>query len=452
LISKVNLEISGDPKPINLLHSEFVDSPNAYFTVLIGSNGTFKSSILGEIAKKYREQKSNISINVHQKRHVDSRSIKVKSLDLFNERHKPSNLICISVSPFDKFPLQGSHLASWILSSPEKLGDIAAASKRFPYHYLGLKSSNGNGIRNSKDRIYSALLSGLSGQEKPKVEYAVKACFDLLKIEKTILLRFHRTEILEKNLKSEVSVEKVNSIMNTLLSVSTPVGENEYDLEIDGYAGDDKNYSQMLNLVFLEKNKSVSVEYIFIRKSGSNQYYDLLTSSSGELSLLLYCFGMCNVIDDNSVILIDEPEISLHPNWQIEFIKLMTELCRFNSRCHCIIATHSPHILSGLPPERSKTISLFKNSRNELVVNEDNPDTSGWSVEKILLDIFEVQTVRNSYFEADIRSLFLLIKSKENLIQHKGALDILERLSHYKLEEDDPLLPIVEQMRSRVHG
>ena len=48
---------------------------------------------------------------------------------------------------------------------------------------------------------------------------------------------------------------------------------------------------------------------------------------------------------DDSLYLLDEPENSLSPKFQIELIQLISELSRF-FKCQFIIATHSPFLLS----------------------------------------------------------------------------------------------------------
>jgi len=46
---------------------------------------------------------------------------------------------------------------------------------------------------------------------------------------------------------------------------------------------------------------------------------------------------------ENSIILIDEPEISLHPKWQTEIMKIYANIGKNNQ---FIITTHSPFIIS----------------------------------------------------------------------------------------------------------
>ncbi|USX38366.1 ATP-binding protein [Pseudomonas putida] len=72
--------------------------------------------------------------------------------------------------------------------------------------------------------------------------------------------------------------------------------------------------------------------------------------SAGEKQMLSFlCY---NAFYSNSVIFIDEPELSLHVDWQRQ---LFTILNRQNSTNQFIIATHSPFIYSKYP---SKELSL----------------------------------------------------------------------------------------------
>ena len=66
--------------------------------------------------------------------------------------------------------------------------------------------------------------------------------------------------------------------------------------------------------------------------------------SSGEKQLLLLCVETLTA-DENSII-IDEPEISMHIDWQK---RLVGSLRKLNPECQMIIATHSPEIMAALP-------------------------------------------------------------------------------------------------------
>ena len=63
--------------------------------------------------------------------------------------------------------------------------------------------------------------------------------------------------------------------------------------------------------------------------------------SSGEKQLLLILLTILNQDEKPSILLMDEPEISLHLRWQYELIEIIRTL---NPSCQLIIATHSPSI------------------------------------------------------------------------------------------------------------
>ena len=65
--------------------------------------------------------------------------------------------------------------------------------------------------------------------------------------------------------------------------------------------------------------------------------------SSGEKQLLLILLTILNQDEKPSILLMDEPEISLHLRWQYELIEIIRTL---NPNCQLIIATHSPSIFN----------------------------------------------------------------------------------------------------------
>ena len=50
--------------------------------------------------------------------------------------------------------------------------------------------------------------------------------------------------------------------------------------------------------------------------------------------------------EDNSLVLIDEPEISLHIAWQEDYLELLMKICEMN-HLQAVVATHSPNIING---------------------------------------------------------------------------------------------------------
>jgi predicted ATPase len=102
----------------------------------------------------------------------------------------------------------------------------------------------------------------------------------------------------------------------------------------------------------------------------------------GQL-LNIYFYSNSNM---NLILLFDEPEIALHPNWQRQYINEVIILCvSLRKYYHFIFTTHSPFILSDLPKEN--VIFLEKdeasgNSKN--VTKETNIDTFGANIHTLL--------------------------------------------------------------------
>jgi predicted ATPase len=68
-------------------------------------------------------------------------------------------------------------------------------------------------------------------------------------------------------------------------------------------------------------------------------WYDL---SSGEKQLLIILLTVLCQDEKPSILIMDEPEISLHLEWQKELIKIIRTI---NPNCQLIIVTHSPGII-----------------------------------------------------------------------------------------------------------
>jgi len=103
----------------------------------------------------------------------------------------------------------------------------------------------------------------------------------------------------------------------------------------------------------LEVNSSGEVEYL--QKSGKSIQLSLTAmgiTNLGIISLLL----KNNIINKGSFLIIDEPEINLHPQWQVELAKLLYKVAQAGA--NVIIATHSIDIV--------KTV--------ELLIKEDDED------------------------------------------------------------------------------
>lgn len=79
--------------------------------------------------------------------------------------------------------------------------------------------------------------------------------------------------------------------------------------------------------------------------------------SSGQQTYVDLIVNILALIKPNSLILIDEPENTLHPNLEVDFIKILQEILNdFDS--FAIIATHSPTIVREVPESFVRVIKF----------------------------------------------------------------------------------------------
>lgn len=100
-----------------------------------------------------------------------------------------------------------------------------------------------------------------------------------------------------------------------------------------------------------ERNKFTGKRIEFTFEKGITMYVageklDMNCLSSGEKNDFIMFYNLIFASSQNGIVFIDEPEISLHIEWQETFIDKILEICKLNHE-QVIIATHSPNIING---------------------------------------------------------------------------------------------------------
>ncbi len=179
--------------------------------------------------------------------------------------------------------------------------------------------------------------------------------------------------------------------------------------------------------------------------------YSIVESSSGEHNLFGSMVGIIASIQINSLIFIDEPEISLHPNWQMKYLSFLRELLSNEnySTCHIIVATHSHFLISDLRGNNSKIIGLKReNSEIKIIDTPKEVDTFGWTAEEVLYRIFKIRTTRNHFFEYDVQQLASMIERKS--IDKPAIQGLISKLEDYKFSENDPLKYLIKMAKELI--
>lgn len=187
--------------------------------------------------------------------------------------------------------------------------------------------------------------------------------------------------------------------------------------------------SMDLDIEFVGLSKDENTVPIFRNIEGKE--FDINGLSSGEKQLFLRALSLKFLNVNNSIILIDEPEISLHPRWQRKIVNVYENIGENNQ---IIIATHSPHIIGNVKKEQLRV--LKKDKEGIKVMNSDELDeTYGKTVESILMEVMGIINTRNEETAEKIEELRDLVRedkygSKEfeelykSLRKYLGNLDI----------------------------
>jgi predicted ATPase len=420
------------------------------FTVVVGKNGVGKSRLLSDIALRNTIYSPfDLSGNSHKHAMGDG------------TRNAPK-VIAVSTSPFDKFP------------SFRRKGGVELDSN---YRYVGMRGegpyqpSSAVGLMASASKgLLDKLLSRTAGHNllsvfdalnfNPVVEFVFKPGYigskrveyDLykvgdssLRIELECLLKDHGIKIdsryfalLESSqfelrhalFESMVTVNKLLSHRRAVeLSVDFLTGEAFLDSEV----ADGRYIEAILMLMNAGLMRLIDLR---LQKIGFGEL-SVRRASSGEQCLLVLMFGIAGHITDNSLILIDEPEISLHPRWQEEFMVLLTTSFSAYNGCQFIVATHSPQIISRLKDRGCFIASLSKG------VLFDAEDFYHRSADYQLAELFDAPGLMNEYISRLAFNLLAQVKARRSIDKLIG--EDLKRLIELdrQVEKNDPVKELI---------
>ncbi|MGJ1501396.1 AAA family ATPase [Sphingobacterium multivorum] len=362
-----------------------VASTDEDVSILIGENGSGKSMFLNEISKH----------------HLSS----------------GKKVIALANTVFDKFEKHGGKFR--ILRN--------SSGKRLPK--MSMKS------------IIRVILEG-----RDENRYAIRSTFDFIGFDACLEIRLEglirREEILNMAhaLRSETWFEEMPDVLLNYWE-KTVGSNNEYlrvDLDKTIYGS---TYQQGILRCVLHEDKLKKmgvlsgVDVCLVK---NDERLPILGASSGELALLTSLIFISAHIDKHSIILIDEPENSLHPKWQIEYIRKLVDLFYFYQP-KIIIATHSPLIING-GKLNLKSLSIYKGNRNGFFLTSND----GKNVEEIYEDYFDVTTPENRYLSEFVMEKFNLLA--ENKLRKSDFENLIHELieKSYDEEQQEALKGILE--------
>ena len=214
-------------------------------------------------------------------------------------------------------------------------------------------------------------------------------------------------------------VNEINSIFNIL----------ELDAKLKGFSKDEKTLP--------------------IFENSAGEEFDINDLSSGEKQLFLRTLSIKMLEPNNSIILIDEPELSLHPKWQQRIIEVYKKIGENNQ---IIVATHSPHILGSVSNENIFILYRDEKGKIEAKTGDELYSSYGQPVDRVLKDIMGLESVRTPKIDRDIQELRKLVdKDKYNTDDFKEKYNnLLEILG--STDEDLFLIDMDVKLKQKVNS
>jgi len=160
-------------------------------------------------------------------------------------------------------------------------------------------------------------------------------------------------------------------------------------------------------LVALEANDLLSALDIYLIKNGISVSNQRL--SEGEKQRLII-YGLSEFsASDNSIMLLDEPDTYLHPEWKQDFIYDLNKSSDLYKN-YTIITSHSPDIVSAMKKEQ---LFILRNVNNKSELKTFSYNPFGKEVDNLLFEVFDVENIRYKGVQKQINELWTFLKENK---------------------------------------
>lgn len=204
----------------------------------------------------------------------------------------------------------------------------------------------------------------------------------------TLVQKYRFINIVDTNL-----IKDIPSFIATKIITAIFQNKNEKVGDVQKKVFDEINeIFEILEINVKVEDISQDGRNIPIFKNSAGEKFDINELSSGEKQLFLRTLAIKMLNPENSIILIDEPEISLHPKWQQQIVDVYKKIGKNNQ---IIIATHSPHILGSVKKENIILLDRSDDGKIMIKTDEDLYDSYGQPTDRVLKDIMGLESTRN---------------------------------------------------------
>ena len=170
--------------------------------------------------------------------------------------------------------------------------------------------------------------------------------------------------------KEDLEYSDIYHVDDLLHKLTKPDLKKEKDkLNISKIIGGEVYFDEENDQFFLQKNIADNIVQIKISNSASG------IKSLGILQIL----EKAEEFNKNILLVIDEPEVHLHPDWQVEYAKILVTMVE--SGVNILVTSHSPYLIEAIDKYSKNTsiaedvkfyLSELNNNGNVLIVDKTN--------------------------------------------------------------------------------
>lgn len=320
-------------EPVTFKFDNSRDVGKSNINLLIGKNGVGKSHLLKSISEI------------------------ITGLRETNDK-KPyfHKLIVIAFSPFENFYTKNEifdRLSSKYLDAESKPSKMSKTRKRLhvnEYAYIGFKNDDGFFDTKYPARKSIESISKVIAYDRENNWWDEKSRFDILKETLSLCINFDKIFILDVN-NNEIQIDEDFKIEKIKDSINFDKG-----------------------LIFKKNDEPIPLS------SGQIIYSYIIPSVIAE-------------IEEESLLVIDEPELYLHPSLEVGIINMLKHILN-ETKSFSILATHSAIIAREV--ERN-SINILKRENKKTTTNISSIETYGESLELIISEVFDDSYIAKPY-------------------------------------------------------
>lgn len=257
---------------------------------------------------------------IEQNEHIYDFLKEKQGYDAFNMFIEALNVFYIPANRLFRFDDEEKELSVKSISK-----QLKNRLRRQNYRYL-------NRVSEARSHVFENLLKGAAGYSRADYERIVSEYKErILKLHEWGLIPFKEFIPYQEG-KGAIFYVYLNEIIDSL---------SQYE---DLYRKLELFASLLRRKNFVNKRIEYSPTRGIIVTSLSGKPIDIDCLSSGEQNEIIMLYNFTFQLSQNMILLIDEPENSLHVEWQSVFYEELSEICKLNT-IQAIVATHSPQII-----------------------------------------------------------------------------------------------------------